>query len=57
LHEPYNTTIGNNATLGDNNTKLDDNATPLLTTTAMMMGRRQWQGQQRRGNDIQTTIN
>ena len=33
-HEPYDATLGNNATLGDDNAKLGADATPLLTTTA-----------------------
>jgi hypothetical protein len=36
--KPYNATLGNDATLGDNNAKLGDNAAmPLLTTMAMTM--------------------
>ena len=33
-HEPYDATLGNNATLGDDNAKLGADATPLLTMTA-----------------------
>ncbi len=37
LCKPYDVTLGDNATLGDGNAKLgNDAATPLLTTTAMM---------------------
>ena len=35
LREPYDATLGNDTTLGDNDAKLGDNATPLLTTMAM----------------------
>ena len=69
--EPYNATLGddamlsdNDAKLGDDDAKLGDDVTPLLMTTAMtttmtaaVAARRQWQGRQRRGGDMQTTIN
>ena len=33
--EPYDATLGNDTTLGDNDAKLGNDATPLLTTMAM----------------------
>jgi hypothetical protein len=33
--EPYAATLGDNATLGEDNAKLGNNTTPLLMTTAM----------------------
>ena len=35
--KPYNTTLGDNATLGNSDAKLGNNATPLLTTMVMTM--------------------
>ena len=34
-HKPYDATLGNNAMLGDDDTKLGEDATPLLMTTTM----------------------
>jgi hypothetical protein len=35
LRKPYDATLGNEATLGDDDAKLADNATPLLTVKVM----------------------
>ncbi len=65
LRKPYNSTLGDNATLDDNDAKLGDNATSLLmtmtmTTTATVVvvyGGGSGKDNKDSGGDIQTTMN